>query len=83
MSVPLRTETAVFTNLPAGQDAKTSFSVRYRGPVKAPIAAGDEIATLRVSIAGQQPHDVGLVAAESVAKANVWQRLRNGLVGLF
>jgi D-alanyl-D-alanine carboxypeptidase (penicillin-binding protein 5/6) len=83
LSVPLRTETAVFTNVPAGEDAKASLSVRYRGPVQAPIMAGDEIATLRVTVPGHQPHDVALVAAEDVGKANAWQRLRNGIVGLF
>jgi D-alanyl-D-alanine carboxypeptidase (penicillin-binding protein 5/6) len=83
LSVPLRTETAVFTNLPAGAEGKASFSLRYRGPVKAPIVAGDEIATLRVSVAGHQPHDVALVAGEDIGKANAWQRLRNGIAGLF
>lgn len=81
--VPLRTETNVFANLPNGQDGKTSLSLRYRGPIKAPIEQGDEVATLRIAIPGQQPHDVALVAGETVASANAWQRLRNGLMDLF
>ena len=47
------------------------------------IREGDEIATLRVSIKGQEPHDVPLVAGADVTRANALQRLRNGLVGLF
>jgi D-alanyl-D-alanine carboxypeptidase (penicillin-binding protein 5/6) len=81
-TVPLLTETDVFTNLPKGADGKARLNLRYRGPIKAPIRKGDEVATLRIAIPGQQPHDVSLVAGASVAKANAWQRLRNGLEGL-
>ena len=81
-TVPLRTEAAVFANLPVGQDAGARLSLRYRGPIEAPIHAGDEVATLRIAIAGQEPHDVPLVAAADVGKANALQRLRNGLAGL-
>ena len=62
--------------------AGAKLSLRYRGPIEAPIKAGDRVATLRVSIDGQEPHDVPLAAARDVAKANAWQRLRNGLVGM-
>jgi D-alanyl-D-alanine carboxypeptidase (penicillin-binding protein 5/6) len=83
VSVPLLTESTVFASLPAGADRKASLSLRYRGPVEAPIRKGDEIATLRIAIPGQEPHDVPLIAGASVGKANAWQRLRNGLTGLF
>jgi D-alanyl-D-alanine carboxypeptidase (penicillin-binding protein 5/6) len=81
-SVPLLTEAAVFANLPVGADGKAALSLRYRGPIEAPIRKGDEVATLRIAIPGQEPHDVPLVAGADVAKANAWQRLRNGLEGL-
>jgi D-alanyl-D-alanine carboxypeptidase (penicillin-binding protein 5/6) len=81
--VPLLTESPVFANLPVGQDAKASLSLRYRGPIEAPIRRGEEVATLRVAIAGQQAHDVPLVAGADVGTANAWQRLRNGVAGLF
>ena len=82
-SVPLLTEAPVFANLPVGQDGSVHLSLRYRGPIEAPIRQGEEVATLRVAIEGQQPHDVPLVAGADVGKANGWQRLRNGLAGLF
>ena len=82
-SVPLLTEAPVFANLPVGQDGSVHLSLRYRGPIEAPIRQGDEVATLRVAIEGQQPHDVPLVAGADVDKANGWQRLRNGLAGLY
>jgi D-alanyl-D-alanine carboxypeptidase (penicillin-binding protein 5/6) len=82
-SVPLFTEAPVFANLPTGQDAEASLSLRYRGPIEAPIRQGDEVATLRIAIAGQEPHDVPLMAGADVGRANAWQRLRNGIAGLF
>jgi D-alanyl-D-alanine carboxypeptidase (penicillin-binding protein 5/6) len=60
-----------------------TYSIRYRGPVAAPIAKGQQVAWLRVAVPGQQPHDVPLVAAEAVPRANMFQRLANGVVGLF
>lgn len=82
-TVAVRTEKDVFANLPRGSAEGAQLSLRYRGPIEAPIKAGDRVAMLRVEIAGQEPHEVPLVAAEDVAKANAWQRLRNGLMGLF
>ena len=82
-SVRLRTEGEVLASVPQGRDADVSLSVRYRGPIEAPIAAGQPVAFLRVSLPGQAPHDVPLVAAEAVTRANPLQRLRNGLIGLF
>ncbi len=83
LSVPLRTQSAVFANLPRGAGEEVELTIRYSGPVEAPIAEGDRIATLRVAIPGQEPHDVSLVAAANVPRANAWQRLRNGIAGLF
>jgi D-alanyl-D-alanine carboxypeptidase (penicillin-binding protein 5/6) len=83
MSVPLLTEGAVFANLPLRKGEAAKMSLRYRGPVEAPIREGEEIAVLRIAIPGQEPHDVALVAGASVTRANAWQRLRNGIVGLF
>jgi D-alanyl-D-alanine carboxypeptidase (penicillin-binding protein 5/6) len=82
-SVPLRTAGAVRASFPHGSDpADVSLAIRYRGPLEAPVASGRPSAYLRVSVPGQQPHEVPLVAAEDVAEANVLQRLRNGLAGL-
>jgi D-alanyl-D-alanine carboxypeptidase (penicillin-binding protein 5/6) len=82
ISVPLLTEAPVFANLPVGEADGVRLSVRYRGPIDAPIRRGDEVATLRIAIAGQEPHDVPLIAGADVAEANAWQRLRNGVTGL-
>ncbi|MGX7895275.1 serine hydrolase [Tsuneonella sp. HG222] len=83
LTVPVKTDRPVFVNLSRGRDAGIDLSLRYRGPVEAPLKAGDVVATLRVAVPGKEPHDVPLVAAASVEKANGAQRLRNGVVGFF
>lgn len=80
--VALRTGHAVLASIPAERAGEVRLSIRYRGPVEAPIRKGQQIAFLRVSVPGQQPHEVPLVAAEPVARANLLERLRNGLTGL-
>ena len=82
-SVLLKTAGEVLASVPPDSTAAVSLSVRYRGPVEAPIAKGQSVAFLHVTIPGQAPHDVPLVAAEAVPKANAFQRLVNGFVGLF
>lgn len=81
-SVALQAPRNVLASVPRGTAADVTLAVRYRGPLEAPIAKGQEVAMLRVSVAGQRPHDVPLVAAEEVTEANLFQRLVNGVVGL-
>lgn len=80
--VRLETADEVLASVPPGSRAGIALTVRYRGPVEAPIAKGQQVAWLRVGVPGQQPHDVPLVAAEAVRQANPFQRLLNGLAGL-
>lgn len=82
-TVALRTAKPVFASVPAEQAAGIKLTVRYRGPIEAPVAEGQHVAMLRVAVPGQQPHDVPLVAAEAVPRANLLERLRNGLAGPF
>lgn len=81
--VGLETADEVLASLPARDQGQVRFAIRYRGPIEAPIAAGQQVAWLRVVVPGQQPNDVPLVAAEAVPKASPLQRLFNGLAGLF
>lgn len=80
--VPLRTDGEVLASLKPGEKADIRLSVRYRGPIRAPIAQGQQVAFLRVEVEGQEPHDVPLVAAEAVPRAGVLMRLWNGVTGL-
>lgn len=81
-TVALQTGRPIFASVPQAQTDQVRLSIRYRGPIEAPIAAGQQIGFLHVEVPGQLPHDVPLVAAAPVARANLFQRLRNGLVGL-
>jgi D-alanyl-D-alanine carboxypeptidase (penicillin-binding protein 5/6) len=81
-SVALETEGEVLASVPPGNADAALLTVRYRGPIEAPVAKGQQVAFLRVTIPGQTPHDVPLVAAEAVPEANPLQRLVNGLLGL-
>lgn len=79
-SVRLRTSADVVASLPRAATAERwTMEVVYRGPVTAPIVAGDSIARLLLSIDGQPALEVPLEAAESVGKANALQRVLNAL----
>lgn len=82
-SVMLRAPADIAATLPAGRFAEPTLSIRYRGPLEAPIEEGDRVAHLRIEMPGFLPVDVALEAAKPVAKANPWYRLVNGLYGLF
>lgn len=81
--VTLRTESDVLASFPRGTSPQAAaLSVRYRGPLMAPIVKGQEVAVLHVAVPGQTPHDVPLVAAEDVPEAGPLGRLINGVIGL-
>ena len=79
--VPLRTARPVLASLPKGGEGEIALTLHYRGPIEAPIAAGDRIAELEVQVEGFSPYRVPLQAAEGVARADPWQRLVNGVLG--
>lgn len=82
-SVALGARDDILATVPLGESVSPKLTIRYRGPIQAPIAKGQEVARLRIEIAGQAPHDVPLVAKDAVPKANMFQRLLNGMRGLY
>ena len=83
-SVMLRAPaTGIAAAIPTGRGAQPTLSIRYRGPLEAPIDEGEAVAHLRVETPGFEPVDIPLEAAEPVDRANAWYRLVNGLYGLF
>jgi len=68
--------------LPRGEGARYSMTIRYKGPLRAPIAKGDSVATLVVRVKGQVETQLPLVAAANVPAAGLAARLRNGLLAL-
>ncbi|MBX7481257.1 D-alanyl-D-alanine carboxypeptidase family protein [Qipengyuania qiaonensis] len=63
--------------IPRGSDPQVSLSLRYEGPLQAPVAKGEEVAELIVSIEGMPEHRVPLVAGEEVLEATMLQRVFN------
>lgn len=59
--------------------ADGSSTIVYDGPLEAPIARGDEIARLVITLEGKDPVEVPLVATESVARLDFLGRAIEGL----
>ncbi len=78
-SVALRSAFPIFASIKEGTDPAIALTLHYRGPIKAPIAAGSEVAELEVRIDGFTPYRVPLQAAADVPEANFWQRMVNGV----
>jgi serine-type D-Ala-D-Ala carboxypeptidase (penicillin-binding protein 5/6) len=57
--------------------------VSYRGPVKAPIAAGQHVADLVVTTGDTPPQVMPLVAAQAVGEAGFFDRIWAGLTSFF
>lgn len=82
-SVKLRAAANIVADMPKTAKPQVTLRNHYRGPLKAPIRAGQEVASLEVRIEGFAPYDVPLEAAENVPQANLLQRIRNGVLGWF
>jgi D-alanyl-D-alanine carboxypeptidase (penicillin-binding protein 5/6) len=66
----------------ADTDAVT-LKVVYQGPLKAPIAKGQQVATLVVSAPDMERQVMPLVAGEAVTEAGFFGRLWAGILSLF
>lgn len=62
---------------------KVTLKVVYQGPLKAPIAKGQQVATLVVSAPDMERQVMPLVAAEAVEEAGIFGRLWAGILSLF
>lgn len=82
-SVTLAALKPVRIAVPAGTEPKISMSIRYFGPLKAPIAAGQEVAQLEVRVDGMPTSNLPLIAAEDVGEASFFGRIANGFGGWF
>ncbi len=64
--------------LPVGRTPRRSeVSIVYRGPIEAPIAAGEVVARLRLTIDGETALEAPLEAVVDVDRANPWERITN------
>ena len=82
-SVSLVARGPVAVNLVAGRTGPLQATIRYDGPLKAPLAAGDQVAILEVTAKGMAPARIPLFAGEAVATAGPLDRIVNAIAGLF
>lgn len=82
-SVALKAAGPVAINLPKGSSAELTATIRYEGPLRAPLGAGQEVAMLEVSAPGVAPARVPLYTAEPVDLAGPLDRIINAIAGVF
>ena len=80
--VPLSVPRSFALSQPKGAAAQISGRILYDGPLKAPLAAGQQVARLELHLAGQPAHTIPLVTTRAVAAAGPIDRIVNGLLGL-
>jgi D-alanyl-D-alanine carboxypeptidase (penicillin-binding protein 5/6) len=68
--------------VPRGAHPQVKVTLRYRGPLVAPVAPKSVVGQLDVAVSGRLAARVPLVAGGSVGKAGAFDRLGNGLAGL-
>jgi D-alanyl-D-alanine carboxypeptidase (penicillin-binding protein 5/6) len=73
----------IAVTVPAGLSGQTRLTVRYNGPLKAPIKRGDHVADLLVHTGDTAPQIMPLVAAADVEQAGLFGRMWLGFKQLF
>ena len=81
-SVPLGVPRSFALALPKGAAAQVSGRILYDGPLKAPLATGEQVARLELHVVGQPLHTIPLVTLRSVTAAGPIDRIVNGLLRL-
>lgn len=82
MNVSLVGNGDVSVLMPRFAQGKPKFTAEivYKGPLKAPIKRGDQVAVLRVTSQVGSVSEVPLVAAEDIERSSVWARGFDSLV---
>jgi D-alanyl-D-alanine carboxypeptidase (penicillin-binding protein 5/6) len=78
-SVGLTVKDPLTVMLPVESRRDLKVTLRYDGPMKAPIAAGQQIGTLTVTAPGKPDKTVPVVAAESVPSNSFLDKMMTGL----
>ena len=65
-----------------GSPAQVSGRIVYDGPLRAPLARGQQVARLELQVAGQPDHTLPLVTLNAVDAAGPIDRIVSGLLGL-
>jgi serine-type D-Ala-D-Ala carboxypeptidase (penicillin-binding protein 5/6) len=68
-------------SLPEGHRAALTARIEYEGPLKAPLAAGNEVAILTITSPGMATARIPLMTQDDVRLARAFDRIGNGLAG--
>jgi D-alanyl-D-alanine carboxypeptidase (penicillin-binding protein 5/6) len=81
--VQLTVPRAFTLSLPNAGGGLPTGKIVYQGPLKAPLAKGKQVGRLEISVPGQPGYALPLVTTQAVAPAGTFDRIGNGLLGLF
>jgi D-alanyl-D-alanine carboxypeptidase (penicillin-binding protein 5/6) len=81
-TVGLRSRGPIEVLLPEAAPEEVSAKVVYKGPVAAPVTAGQEIGALTIAVAGEVVMSAPLYADRDVPAGSIPQRARDALVDL-
>ncbi len=68
--------------MPVSGRRDMKVTLNYNGPIKAPVAVGQEVGSLRVAVPGKPDKVVPVVAAEAVSSSGFFDNMMRGLVSL-
>jgi serine-type D-Ala-D-Ala carboxypeptidase (penicillin-binding protein 5/6) len=74
-SVPLVVDKDLTLTLPISVKDNIDFTLKYNGPIPAPIEAGAHVADLVITVAGGEPQTVPLLAGAAVEKRGFFGRI--------
>ncbi len=75
--VPLVAADDLTVVLPHGKRNELGLKVQYDAPLKAPIAKGDKVATLKINVPDQKEIDVPLVAGQDDPRKGLFGRVKD------
>lgn len=81
-TVPLLIDQNVTITLPRKARRNMKVTVSFQGPVPAPIAAGDQIAVLKIAAPDQQTIEIPLIAGANVERLGLIGRLGAALTSI-
>jgi D-alanyl-D-alanine carboxypeptidase (penicillin-binding protein 5/6) len=81
--VPLIAQVPVSVNVPRGSTAQLRATIHYDGPLRAPLAAGQQVGMLEITAPGMAPANIPLYTKNAVDEAGPLDRIVNAVAGLF
>lgn len=77
--VPLLAASDIRLTAPKGDYGNIKLTVKYTGPLQAPVAKGQEVGTLSVKVGEREPQQIPLVAGADVAALSGFGRIAPAL----